>query len=107
MAAITDIELVAYFVTFILGLIFSMLTIFQANEEEKNPLAVVVSVIAGIIWTTMGLLHTALLYDTAFLALSYLFYGLSTFLFVWAIALIFLMIRDSVKSKKDEPLTLQ
>lgn len=104
--AATELEMITYFMTFILGVIFSIISIFMASEKEKSPLAVACTVISFIVWFGLGLFHVALLYDSVFLPLSYVFYGLGVVFMVWAIALTASLISDAV-TPKDETLVLK
>jgi hypothetical protein len=100
-------EMIAYFATFLIGIIFSLLSVVQSNEEEKGPLSVVCSVISSIVWMGLALFNIALLYDSIFLYLSWVFFGLAAVFLVWSAALTFVMIKDSAKSKPDEALVLR
>jgi hypothetical protein len=89
-----EIEIVVYITVFLLGLFFSLLAL-----DERSSVA---SFISWVVWFALAGFHLAYLYDTVFLSLSWLYFGLGLIFLVNGFALVVL----SMQGKPDKDLEL-
>jgi predicted tellurium resistance membrane protein TerC len=109
--AFDSISTIMFTLVFLVGFVFSILGITDfcyAVEKKKTPwLGLIGSVIAAVVWMSFSLIWVAGSTMELFVSYGYLWMGLMLIFFMFAVASIALILRNSVKPDEEPALQIK